>query len=230
MGRRWIFYLAVNVIVSAATMLVVLSLWGRPNAACSSAEANGIATLAPGTPTAPTEQPSPTQVIYIIRSGDTLGEIAEKYGVDADELAAYNGITDVYSLEVGFKLIIPPSARNEPESPNPTVTPAENEAFPWPTIEEASGTGDLIAETIQIKNPGPGADLTGWKIRTPGGVEYVFPSFFLVAQGAVDLHTGAGDDTSIDLYWGQSQSIWAPGDTVLLFDALGNLRSVYTIP
>ena len=44
---------------------------------------------------------------YIVRSGDRLGNIADAFGVDMDELMALNGITNPNLIDVGDRLAIP---------------------------------------------------------------------------------------------------------------------------
>ncbi len=44
---------------------------------------------------------------YVVQSGDTLGIIAERFGVSVEEIAEANGITDVNVLEIGQILDIP---------------------------------------------------------------------------------------------------------------------------
>lgn len=44
-----------------------------------------------------------------VRAGDTLGEIAARYGVTVDALQKANGIRSVRSLQIGISLMIPPS-------------------------------------------------------------------------------------------------------------------------
>ena len=46
---------------------------------------------------------------YKVKSGDRLGNIADAFGVDLDELMALNGITNPNIIEVGQALLIPPS-------------------------------------------------------------------------------------------------------------------------
>ena len=53
---------------------------------------------------------------YVIQPGDRLQDIADKYGVDRDQLALLNGITDPNRIEAGDELEIPP-----PTTP-PTTT------------------------------------------------------------------------------------------------------------
>jgi LysM repeat protein len=70
---------------------------------------------AAGTPaagrTTPAATPTPaaaaTPLTYIIQSGDTLLEIAVRFGVDADLLASENNITSPESLQLGQELTIP---------------------------------------------------------------------------------------------------------------------------
>lgn len=55
----------------------------------------------------PTPTATPTPVIYVVQSGDTLGQIAVQFGVEVDALAARNGIDDPRTLRTGVRLIIP---------------------------------------------------------------------------------------------------------------------------
>lgn len=81
------------------------------------------ATPAPYTP-APTATPTltPTPIIYSIARGDTLLQIAQKFGVTVRDLQETNGITDPRSLRVGQELIIPSPEDAEAER-TPTVEP-----------------------------------------------------------------------------------------------------------
>ncbi len=45
---------------------------------------------------------------YVVQSGDTLGEIAERFGLSPETLAAANNLADPNQLEVGQVLTIPP--------------------------------------------------------------------------------------------------------------------------
>ena len=231
MARRWLFYLALNVLVSAATMLGVLYWWDRSHQSTAIAVPSPTPLPAGYTTPLPSALPSRTPRVYVVQSGDTLGKIAEKFGVDVDELAAINDIQDPNVLAPGMQLVIPASAQTEqPVSSNPTITPQDGEAFPWPVIDSVLSAGVLGNEAVKIVNPGPNATLTGWRLRAPGGAEYAFKEFSLVAQGAVLIHTAEGIDTSIDLYWDLKEPVWHSGDEVQLLDALGNLRSVFFIP
>lgn len=231
MARRWLFYLALNVLVSAATMLGVLYWWDRSHQSTAVAVPSRTPLPAGYTTPLPSALPSRTPRVYVVQSGDTLGKIAEKFGVDIDELAAINDIQDPNVLAPGMQLVIPASIQTEqPVSSNPTVTPQDGESSPWPVIDSVLSAGVLGNEAVKIVNPGPNATLTGWRLRAPGGAEYEFKEFSLVAQGAVLIHTAEGIDTSIDLYWDLKEPVWHSGDEVQLLDALGNVRSVFFIP
>jgi LysM repeat protein len=59
----------------------------------------------PPSPT-PTVTPTPP-ITYIVQPGDTLKEIAERFGVGVIDLMERNGITDPTKLQIGQELIIP---------------------------------------------------------------------------------------------------------------------------
>lgn len=62
--------------------------------------------LWPLSPAAAQDAP-PTGPVYIVQSGDTLWDIAARFGVTMDELKEANGITDVNQVYAGAQLIIP---------------------------------------------------------------------------------------------------------------------------
>ncbi len=79
----------------------------------------------PGTPP-PTPARTPTAVMmtYIVQEGDTLYDIALRYGVDMDEIIAINGLEDPNTLYVGQELLIPlPPPTAAPATPTPTFSP-----------------------------------------------------------------------------------------------------------
>lgn len=51
----------------------------------------------------------PQQILYTVQPGDTLSVIASSYDVTIQDLAAYNGITDVNAISPGLELAIPPT-------------------------------------------------------------------------------------------------------------------------
>jgi LysM repeat protein len=229
MSRRWLFYLALNVVVSAATVLLVLYLVGRgqPAALIRPTLTPLPATLTPTLFVAPT----PTLQSYQIRSGDTLGGVAAMFGVSADDLAQFNRLADPDSLDVGQVLLIPALPPGSLPTPHtPTVTPAAGESFPWPRIEMIYNLGDAEKETLKVVNPGPTVQLGGWILRGTSGREFAFPAVELIAGGAILVHSAPGVNTPVDLYWGLSAPAWQHGEEVQLLDTLGSVRSAVVLP
>jgi len=58
-------------------------------------------------PLAPLEIKGEETIEYTVKSGDSLGSIAQKHNVSRSELAALNKLTDPNKIRVGQKLIIP---------------------------------------------------------------------------------------------------------------------------
>jgi LysM repeat protein len=90
----------------------------------------GPAGTAPALPLADTATPtvSPTPIIYVIKSGDTLLEIAQEYGVSVEALQRANGIEDPRFLRVGQEVLIPTGEEEDGEVASggfliPTPTP-----------------------------------------------------------------------------------------------------------
>jgi LysM repeat protein len=85
---------------------------------------------APALPLADTATPtvSPTPIVYVIQSGDTLLEIAQEYGVSVEAIQRANGIEDPRFLRVGQEVLIPTGDEEEGEMASgnlliPTPTP-----------------------------------------------------------------------------------------------------------
>ena len=99
------------------------------------------------------------------------------------------------------------------------------------SIENVFGIGNLANEVVLIKSQTDiSLSLTHWRLQDSAGNTYTFPELTLNKGGAVQVHTAAGVNTVIDLYWGRDAAVWQEGKTVLLFDAQGIERVHYTIP
>jgi len=70
-----------------------------------------------------TPLPSPTPFVYVVASGDTLSQIAEKFNVSLDVLMAANPNVDPNSMSLGQKLNIPSNPQNPTGESTPTPVP-----------------------------------------------------------------------------------------------------------
>jgi len=99
----------VAVALAAAVLFALPGLlgFGSPPAA-SSPTPSAVASVAPASIT-PTQVPQPTQVTYIVQSGDTMSKIAKRFHVTLDDLIAANRetIPDPDQLQIGDVVIIP---------------------------------------------------------------------------------------------------------------------------
>ena len=98
-------------------------------------------------------------------------------------------------------------------------------------IESVVGAGTLSAETTVIHYSGEAQlNLAGWQLKDENSNTFTFPQLTLYPNGSVQVHTVAGTDTVIDLYWGVPDPVWGSGESARLYDAQGNLRAVYRVP
>lgn len=74
-------------------------------------DASTLSKVTTGTPASGTND-----IVYIVKSGDTLSGIAAKYGTTYQKLAAYNNISNPNLIAVGQKILIPGKA-SEPAKP-----------------------------------------------------------------------------------------------------------------
>ncbi|MFW6097083.1 MAG: LysM peptidoglycan-binding domain-containing protein [Chloroflexota bacterium] len=89
-------------------------------------------------------------VIHTVVAGDTLGDLANQYGVSVEDIAAANDLPDVHTLEVGQQLIIPLSGETgaaEEETPAEEAEEVEGGEEESPPAEERVhivGAGDTL--------------------------------------------------------------------------------------
>ena len=93
------------------------------------------------------------------------------------------------------------------------------------------GAGTLTAEWVIVRNAGgESLNLSDWQLKDENRNIFVFPNLTLNTGGAVQIHTTSGTNTVIDLYWGESESVWESGEEAQLLDPSGNVRAVYKVP
>lgn len=247
--KRLFYYLLLNIIVSAATTLIVLNIWDRSHRIESvTPEPDSFLPTLVVTSIPPTEIPTPQPTLalrpYEVGQGETLSEIALLFNISVDQLLEINNLRDPDELSTGMILNVPVSgtAAEETESESQANSQVESEPVPTstppPKPENSSikivtivGVDDLATEHLQIQNVSSEAlSLEGWRLETNDGLEYIFPKITLFEHGAVDLYSRAGINSVVALYWGQSSPIFQSGDRAVIYDIEGNVQAVYSIP
>ena len=76
-----------------------------------------------GLVTAQAALPSPTPFTYIIQAGDTMGALAQKFGVSLDALIAANPNVSPNAMPIGATLFIPTDKNNPTGESTPTPVP-----------------------------------------------------------------------------------------------------------
>jgi len=115
----------------------------------------------------------------------------------------------------------------------PVVAATEIKEYPRGriTIGSIIGAGSIADEKVTLTRQGPGElQMAGWKLEDSDGNVFTFPGLTLYENGAIIVHSSAGMDTVIDLYWNQTGAVWQEGDTAILYDPLGEIQATYTIP
>lgn len=205
--KRLFYYLIINVIVSACTVLVVLSIWERGRAPTID-EFNGInfPTFDPAGRETNAEIPENSETFtgeeeineaqeppetlitpviseYRVQTGDTLGGIASMFGLSIELLMEVNNISDPNRVDVGQILIIP--QREEPTT-SKTPTPAEPTATttPKPTATESDSNGE---PQIVIDSVIGAGDLPTERVilKRTGSGELLLEGWQLVEEGGL---------------------------------------------
>lgn len=258
-ARRMLPFILINIIVSAVVVLAILYFWENRQAAETPAAVAITAVTPQSTQSAsalqqavqPTDTPAPEPVdegppIHVVRAGDTLATIANIYDVPMEDIIAANGIANPNILSVGEQLTIPVgglATSTPPPPPEPTASvlpspiPTEPITLTGGSEESVSITAviapeDIENEAVQIINSGSDPiALLGWKLADRQGHIYIFSQVTLFGDGAgILVHSGTGRDGATDIYWGNNEAIWEPGELVTLLDEEDNIIATFTVP
>jgi LysM repeat protein len=114
-------------------------------------------------------------------------------------------------------------------TPIPTSTPAPFDEINV-VINEITGAGDLLRESLVILNQGANTSLKDWKLEGSPLAVFTFPDIFLFSGGSIRIHTAAGENTPSDVYLNQGEPAFPPGTTIILSDASNTEISRFTVP
>ena len=124
----------------------------------------------------------------------------------------------------------PPQPVAGASTPQPALSPSPARDVPI-EIVSVVGSGNLAAEVVILHYLGQDPlDLTNWQLKDENGNIFLFPSITLTQNGAVQVHTAAGTNTVVDLYWNMPSPVWKSGETASLYDPAGNLIVRYRVP
>jgi LysM repeat protein len=173
--KRLFYYLIINVIVSACTVLVVLSIWDRARAptvdelnALNLPFFDSVQTDPPAITPDSTESPlneaeimevttieppeaqvTPVISEYRVQTGDTLSAIASRFGISVEMLMEANSISDPNRVDVGQLLIIPMSATaTVTETLTPTIPTATATPQFTATPTEQNREAQIIIDSV----------------------------------------------------------------------------------
>lgn len=112
-------------------------------------------------------------------------------------------------------------------TPTATLPPMNEALF---KVEKVIGTGDLENEHVHFIYLGSEPlNLQNWQIKLSGEA-YIFPAFVIFKDGAFDLYSRSGTNSTVELYIGQTTALWKSGSVITLLDSMGHTRLTYTVP
>jgi len=168
---------------------------------------------------------------YTVQSGDSLSSIADRFRVPVDTLVRINELPNPDYVFVGQRLLIPVGAGNDGSELIPTATVENEPITDGVFIRAVEGPADLLAEAVQVANDlNRVVNLAGWVLGREGGASYTFDNLPLFAGNYIWLHTRAGEDTSIAVYWDQESAAWSSGTIIQLRNPQGTVVSTFTVP
>ncbi|WP_089649733.1 lamin tail domain-containing protein [Halobacterium hubeiense] len=140
------------------------------------------------------------------------------------------------SDDVEVRTVVPASGTGLPPDGGTTTEPTTSTTTAESTTTKTGDAGSLAVvgvhadatgsdrenlndEYVVFENTGSETlDLEGWTVSDAADHAYVFPSDVTLDPGEqVTLHTGSGDDSASDLYWGSGSPVWNnAGDTIIV--------------
>lgn len=186
----------------------------------------------PATPTTTQPLATPTATepgepeVYVVQAGDTMLQIAVRYGLTTAELMEANNLTDPDFVFVGQRLVIPlPDATGNGGDPAPPTR------IPQGLQLRIENPGNLDGERVQVINESNAAvNLQGWTLSRGGGPIYTFGDLPVFPGGSIRLNSAGGVDNSLDRFWGQPQAVWTAGAVATLRSPEGDLVASETAP
>jgi len=144
-------------------------------------------------------------VYHVIARGQTLWRVSRIYGVDIDELARVNRISDARSLEVGQKLLIPG------KSADSICRIVTDEEFAWPVQGTVIGRFGQPYEAIRLKGihiaPGRSDQVVASR---SGKVVFAHPDFLDLGTTLILDH----GDGFLTVYGRTTDVLVKPGDVI----------------
>jgi LysM repeat protein len=170
---------------------------------------------------------------YVIQVGDSLSGVADRFGVPVAAIVTANNLDNPDFVFVGQRLIIPSAAAvaNSAQLPAATATPIAASVNSGIRLAAVENAGNLAAETISIGNDSDLAvNLQGWRLEREGGPAYTFGNILLFPGSGLKLHSGAGTDSSVDVYWNQAAGVWSSGAAARLINPQGSEVARLSVP
>lgn len=172
--------------------------------------------------------PAPVEdEVYVVEAGDSLFTIASRYNVTIDDIVRANDLANPDSIFSGQRLTIPMQGRQAPEQDSAPSTPLGEGV----EIVQVDDAGELGSENVLIVNESNLAfSLLGWRLEREGGPTYTFGNIPLFPGSSVRVHTRAGEDSSIELFWGQDDAQWQSNTVARLINDQGIEIYQFTVP
>jgi LysM repeat protein len=165
---------------------------------------------------------------YVIQVGDSLSGVADRFGIPVAAIVEANNLDNPDFVFVGQRLIIPGADAILPAA---TPTPIAASVNAGIRLTGVAGAGDVAAETVNIANDSDLAvNLQGWRLEREGGPAYTFGNILLFPGSGLTLHSGAGTNSSVDVYWNQAAAVWSSGAAARLVNPQGTEVSRLSVP
>jgi lipoprotein NlpD len=181
--------------------------------------------------------PIPRDAVHVVRAGETLYGISFRYGLRYQDVAAWNGISVPYTIEIGQRLRLrspgnlvapPPSTPAAPvvaAVPPPRPRAPGSTPAPRPPASASTGTQAVASATVPVASANPSPPPTRPYIPPPVPGPSIFgaPKWRWPTQGQIIGHYVAGDQTQqgINIAGNAGQPVLASADGIVVYSGAG---------
>ena len=154
--------------------------------------------------------PIPSGAVHVVRAGETLYGISFRFGLRYQDVAAWNGISDPYTIEVGQRLRLRPPG-SMPSSPRPDDRGIASSTPRRPHPISPNPSRPVDPATVAAPPMRPPASAVG------------APTWRWPAQGQIIGRYVSGDQTQqgINIAGSAGQPILAASDGIVVYSGAG---------
>jgi LysM repeat protein len=228
--KQMALIIGINAVVSTlVTLLLVLIVLPALNVTTTVAPTATLPTGVVEQITQPMGQNTPeaTQVVHVVKAGDTISGLSQTYDVPAEDIVAANNLQNPNFLQVGMELVIPIGGLPEvtptfTPMPTPTDTPIPFEPPSADMTATAAAEAGVTATALPTSVPAEGElQIKITEVIAPGKVEQEGVVITNTGTRLADMLGWTLSDADGNVYTFPNFRLWGSGSSVTVHTRIG---------